>query len=367
MVELAEIFRKYGPIYIQRFGDRILPAHRRAIRDIALCRTEAFGGHVEKCCDCGHEHFFYHSCCSRNCPKCSGSKTKKWLERRKKGLLPVTYFHVVFTIPEPLRYVVRKSPNELLGILFKAAAYSLMKLAADPHYVGGKVGFISVLHTWTRTMVYHPHVHCLVPGGALSPDHSEWLPSRKKYLVPVHALSKIFRARFIKLLKGIMPIEQLPSSIWKDRWVVYSKPCFNGAGKVLDYLGRYVHRIAISNYRILSEKNGHVTFKYTHSKTYRTKKMTLDAMEFIRRFLQHVLSGGFHKVRYYGLLHPANSINLMRVKWFLKSKLSDEYEIKSGILKSKEYRVCPVCKKGHMIEILKIPRNLMLLNERAPP
>ena len=367
MPQLADIFRKYGPLYLKKFGDRIIHDHRRAIRDIVLCRTEAFGGHVDKCFKCGHEHYFYHSCCNRSCPACSGSDTQAWIEKREKELLPVNYFHVVFTIPEELRYIIRKNPRKLLDILMKAAAYSIMKLAADPHYVGGKIGFISVLHTWTRTMVYHPHVHYLVPGGALSPDGTEWLPSRKKYLVPVHALSKIFRARFMKLIAKIVPIEQLPGSILKKRWVVYSKPTLNGTAKVLNYLGRYVHRIAISNYRILSENNGTITFKYTNSKTFRTKTMTLNAMEFIRRFLQHVLPKGFHKVRYYGLMHPSYRKDLMRVKWVLKCKFKGQYDVEDSIFKKRGTRLCPICKEGYLIEIRKIPRNFHLLNERAPP
>jgi hypothetical protein len=365
--QLADIFLKYGPLYLKRFGKRIPPVHSLAIRDIILCRTEAFGGHIDECCDCGYEHFFYHSCCNRSCPKCSGIETQKWLEKRRKELLPVTYFHVVFTIPQALRYIVRKYPKKLLDVLMKAAAYSLTKLAADPHYVGGKIGFLSVLHTWTRTMVYHPHVHCLVPGGALSFDGLDWIPSRKNYLVPVHALSKIFRARFMKLLSKIMPIDQLPVSIWQNRWVVYSKPSLKGTAKALNYSGRYVYRIAISNYRIISDRNGNITFRYTDSKTHRKKTMTLNAIEFMRRFLQHVLPRGFHKVRYYGLWHPSNRKELIWVKWLLECQFKEKYADASPISKYKGYRLCPICKTGHMIQTLRLSRNLGLLNARSPP
>jgi hypothetical protein len=249
----------------------------------------------------------------------------------------------------------------------KAAAYSLTKLAKDPHYVGGKIGFLSVLHTWSRTMVYHPHVHCLVPGGALSFDGVEWIPSRKKFLIPDPALSKIFRGRFRKLFEKIMPINQLPDFIWQIKWNVHSKHSLKGTEKVLNYLGRYVHRIAISNYRIISERNGNVTFRYTDSKTHRKKTMTLNAMEFMRRFLQHVLPRGFHKVRYYGLWHPSNRKELIMVKWLLECQFKEKYVDSSPTSKYKGYRLCPICKTGHMIEILRLSRNLALLNARSPP
>src|SRR5512143_1747412 len=241
---LAEIFRQYRESYLARYGQRMLPSHRRALADIAQCRTEALGGQLFQCTQCGERHYVYHSCRNRSCPSCHGAQGQEWLEARRRELLPVRYFHLVFTLPRELRELVRSHQEALLSALTRAASYALTKLARDPHYLGGRIGVLAVIHTWTRAMIYHPHVHLLVPGGALSPD-GRWIAARKRFLVPVTALSQIFRAKFMALARKALPEVSFPSSVWKAPWVLHAKPSVAGPERVLRYLARYVHRIAI--------------------------------------------------------------------------------------------------------------------------
>jgi Putative transposase/Transposase zinc-binding domain len=313
VIELADIFRRYGEDYLTRFGDAVLPSHRRAIRDIIDCRTPALGGQVYTCDHCGHPHYVYHSCRNRSCPKCHATDTAHWLAQRRAELLAVPYFHVVFTVPQELRPVARRHQKVIYGLMMKAAAASLIQLAANPRYVGGLIGVTAVLHTWTRTLTYHPHVHCLVPGGGVSPEGS-WLAARPNFLVPVKALSKIFRAKLRDRLAETLPDEKPPASLWKRDWVVYCKPVIQTPAQLLDYLGRYVHRIAITNRRIISADKGQVSFRYQPTDQTAWRTLTLPAQEFIRRFLQHVLPAGTHKVRYYGLASPARRPLLRRVQ-----------------------------------------------------
>jgi hypothetical protein len=305
MPGVADVVRRFGPAYLARYGAALLPSHRRALRDLAACRTAALGGHVTQCDHCGAEHFVYHSCRNRSCPTCHGATTAAWLAAREAELLPVPYFHVVFTLPSELRAIVRAHQRPLLAALMTAAAESLQALAADRRYVGGTLGILAVLHTWTRALVYHPHVHCLVPGGALASDGTTWRPARGHFLVPVRALAVGFRARFLALLKARCPDVVVPAGLWRRPWVVYCKPTVQGSARVLRYLARYVHRVAITDARILAVTPEQVTFRYTDGQTHRWRTMTLSGEEFLRRFLQHVLPRGFHKVRYYGLWRPA--------------------------------------------------------------
>ena len=217
---VAAVVRQFGPAYVARFGATMPAGHRRALEDLAACRTIAMGGHVTQCDTCGHEHFVYHSCRNRSCPSCHGVSTRTWLVARSTELLPVPYFHVVFTLPAELRAIVRTHQRVLLPVLMQTAAASLQALAADPHYLGGTVGMLAVLHTWTRTLGYHPHVHCLVPGGALAPDGVTWRRARGQYLVPVRALSVGFRARFLMRLERLLPDLVVPRTVWKTPWVV---------------------------------------------------------------------------------------------------------------------------------------------------
>jgi hypothetical protein len=317
MPGVADVARRFGPAYLARHGAALLPSHRRALRDLAACRTAALGGHVTQCDHCGAEHFVYHSCRNRSCPTCHGATTATWLAAREAELLPVPYFHVVFTLPSELRAIVRAHQRPLLAALMTAAAESLQALGADPRHVGGTLGILAVLHTWTGALVYHPHVHCLVPGGALAADGATWRPARGHFLVPVRALSVGFRARFLARLKAACPGVAVPARLWRTPWVVYCKPTVQGSAPVLRYLARYVHRVAITDARIIAVTADHVTFRYTDRRDaggIRWRTLTLGGEEFLRRFLQHVLPRGFHKVRYYGLWRPAAAATRTRLQ-----------------------------------------------------
>ncbi len=313
MLEVAHIVHRYGGEYLNRYGDRMPVRHRRAMQDILTCRTPARGGHAFRCDRCGHGVWAYHSCHNRHCPKCHGRDTAQWLAKQEADLLPVGYFHLVFTVPWELRRIIRSHQKLLYGDLMKAAAEALMTLAADGHYVGGLIGVTAILHTWGRTLSYHPHVHCLVPGGGVDAD-GRWREARGGFLVPIGALSKIFRAKFRDAMAAKLPKVHVPRYIWRKSWVVHCKPALQGARTVLGYLGRYVHRVALANSRLLAIDDGQVTFRYRKSGESRWRTMTLEAMEFLRRFLQHVLPKGLHKVRHYGLCHWSQRQVLRRLQ-----------------------------------------------------
>lgn len=369
MLEVADVFSRYGDEYLHKFGDKMLPSHRRAFADILKCRTDVMGGHVFRCDKCGHRHYSYHSCRNRSCPKCHKNDTATWIEQRHKELLDVEYYHVVFTLPQELRRIVRLHQRKIYGTLMKSAAQAVIKLAADPHYIGGLIGVLCVLHTWSSSLVYHPHAHCLIPAGGISADKKHWLPARNNYLVPVKALSKIFRGIFTEMVRKELPDIELSSSIWQKDWVVYCKPTVQGASKVLNYLGRYVHRVAITNSRIISIEDGKVIFRYKDSKSHRSKIMTLKAQEFIRRFLQHVLPKGVHKIRYYGLWSPANRKHLYKIKELLNkgdaAQHSEPQQDESSDFEkplSLTGQKCPHCKSGTLVWIARIYSHW-----RAPP
>jgi hypothetical protein len=371
MLEVADVLRRYGREYLDRFEQDLLPSHRRAIADLLACRTEVLGGQLLQCDHCGQEHYVYHSCRNRSCPKCHRLDTEAWLEDRRRELLPVPYFHVVFTLPQELRELVRRNQNDLYDILLRAAAQALIKLAADPHYVGGLIGVLCVLHTWSRTLAYHPHVHCLVPAGGISADHTEWRPARPTYLVPVQALAKLFRGLFRKLGHQERPDLTIPESVWTRGWVVYCKPTMQGAEPVLQYLGRYIHRIALTNSRILAIEDGHVCFRYQDAQDQRWKTMTLPALEFMRRFLQHVLPQGFHKVRYYGLWSPAHRPLLHQLQlWLagqnppapLESPDREGKPLDSAYAPLQAGQLCLHCGQGWLVVIRRLPHC-----ERGPP
>ena len=303
MIELAEIFRHHGSPYQAKFGHKMLPSHRRAMRAIERCRTPALGGHVYECPDCGETQYRYHSCRNRHCPKCQNDKAQQWLEKQQELLLPVPYFLLTFTLPSALRRVARSHQRFIYHLLFRTAAAAVQLLARDPRFVGGQAGMVGVLHTWGRNLAYHPHVHFLVPAGGLSDDGQAWLPARKDFLLPVKALSKVFRAKFRDALRESDCFDDVPASVWQQEWVVHCQPVGTGRS-ALGYLAPYIFRVAISNNRILKLADGQVTFRYRVSGAGQSKLCTLAAEEFIRRFLQHVLPKGFVKVRYYGFLAP---------------------------------------------------------------
>jgi hypothetical protein len=301
MLEVADIFRLHGAAYRARFGSRLLPSHQRAMHDIEACRTPYFGGHVKQCDGCGHKLYAYHSCGNRHCPKCHTSQTERWLDKQRRRLLPCQHYLVTFTLPAELRSLARTHQRVVYGLLMRTAATALRELCLDPRYLGARIGCLAVLHTWTRAMLYHPHVHMLVTAGGLSADGTRWIePKSPSYLVPVRALSVIFRAKLCAALAQAGLLTSLPPSLRHKGWVVHCQPAGRGR-KVLDYLGRYVFRIAITNSRLERIEDGQVTFRYRDNRTHELRRVTLPALDFIGRFLEHVLPRGCTKVRYYGI------------------------------------------------------------------
>ncbi|MFZ2961163.1 MAG: IS91 family transposase [Candidatus Ozemobacteraceae bacterium] len=317
MTTLDEIFRRYGPAYLAQFGENMLGSHKRAIEAICSCLTTELGGHVYQCEDCRTERVILHSCRNRSCTRCQVLARNEWLDARAKEILPVRYYHAVFTVPHELVMFIRSNQKELLGLLMRSSAEALRKLALDKKYLGGEIGILAVLHTWGATLEYHPHVHCLIPGGTIMEKGTIWRESRRKFLVSVKPLSRLFRGIFLSGLKELFPQTEIPSAVWEKDWNVFIKPAMQGPEGLLKYLGRYVHRIAISNGRLISLEEDKVTFTYKDYRDGRKKQMTLPVFEFMRRFLQHVLPSGFHKVRYYGFLSPARRKKFLQVQMFL--------------------------------------------------
>jgi predicted Zn-ribbon and HTH transcriptional regulator len=312
-LEVADIFRTYGELYRQKHW--MTPEQLQVFRDILACRTAVLGGHLDVCPDCGFERPAYNSCRNRHCPKCQAMRQAAWIEGRMARTLPCPYFHVVFTLPAELRPVARRSPRLVYNLLFEAASQTLLDLGDDPKRLGAQLGFTAVLHTWTRTLEYHPHLHCVVTGGGLSRDGSRWIPIRRsKYLFPVRVLGDLFRGKFLAGLRrlhhegqldlaAIVPhVHGLFDRLYAAPWVVYAKRPFGGPEQVYRYLGRYTHRIAISNQRLVSADERDVTFRTKNGKT-----VTVAGDEFIRRFLLHVLPKRFVRLRHYGLMAPANA------------------------------------------------------------
>ena len=305
-LEVADVFRQFGPSYLERFGARMLPSHRRAIEDITACRTRAMGGHVYECCDCGEHFHVYHGCRNRSCPACHTRQTQDWLEARAAELLPCPYYHVTMTVPSELRDMFRANQKDCYGLLMKAAAETVMALCQDKRYMGAKPAILAVLHTWNGTMGYHPHVHLLVSGGGIADGGATWREAKHRFLFPVRAASPMLCGKFRALLEKRQPglADQQPGAAWTKKWVVWCKYWGRGETAVLDYLARYVHRIAITNARIVAMDERSVTFRYKERKKSRWRTCTLTGHEFMRRFLQHVLPKGLHKIRYYALWNP---------------------------------------------------------------
>ena len=301
MVEIADIFRRYGPQYRAKYGAKILPSHLQAMGAIEHCRTPLLGGHVYTCESCSETQYQYHSCRNRHSPKCQNDKAQKWLEKQQDLLLPVPYFLLTVTLPSELRRVARSRQKQVYDLFFRTSAEAIQQLARDPRFVGGQMGLVGVLHTWGRNLSYHPHIHFLIPGGGLAADGQTWLPSRNSFLLPVKALSRIVRAKFRDALRQTHLFDLVPAPVWRQAWVVHCQPVGSGL-PALKYLAPYIFRVAISNNRILALAEGKVTFRYRASDTGKLRTCTCAAEEFIRRFLQHVLPKGFVKVRYYGFL-----------------------------------------------------------------
>ncbi len=377
MIELAEVFGRFAADYVSTHGASMLPAHRRAIEDILNCRTAAFGGHVWRCEACSTEVFSYHSCGNRNCPKCHTAQTREWLEHRQAEMLPVPCFHITITVPAELREVLRANQRDGYAVLMQASAAAIpgssprTELARDPRYVGGTVAVLAVLHTWTQQLSLHPHVHCLVSGGGISEHASTWHPACRQFLVPIKALAKLVRGKFRAMLHRKCPGLVIPDAVWRTPWILHVTAWGNGERAVLDYLARYVFRIALTNTRIVGLDDTTVTIQYKQRNTGRARTCRLDGDEFMRRFLQHVLPRGFHKVRYFGLWHPAQRHNAARVRQMLQlqapSKLDPPPQLVVPPIKPDadprppvEPLICPHCHQGRLIFIRRLtPRQAM--------
>jgi hypothetical protein len=380
--EVADVFCCYGADYRQKHGASMSVAQRRVMTAIEVCRTAVLGGHLEQCDHCGHQRNAYNSCANRHCPKCQSLARAKWLEDRHSELLNTQYFHVVFTVPEEISTITHHNKRQVYGILFRAAAETLRTIAADPKHLGAQIGFFTVLHTWGSNLLHHPHLHCVVSGGGLSADGSQWIYCRNGFFLSVRVLSRLFRRLFLEQLcnafdagnlEFFSSLESLqdPSAfrnylapLREVEWVIYAKRPFAGPEQVLDYVGRYTHPVAISNNRLLDIAEGKVSFRY---KDYRheaqQKTMTLQAEEFIRRFLLHVLPEGFQRIRYYGFLASRyRQQKLARCRDLLDtsqpepaaSKVNNDYRDRYEELTGSSLWQCPVCHQGRMliIEIL---------------
>jgi len=378
-LELGDIFRLHGAAYLTRFGASLSHEQKKALRAIAVCRTAALGGHVEQCDECGYRTISYCSCRNRHCPKCSARARAQWLAQRAAELLPVEYFHVVFTVPQLVAPLALQNQQLVYGILFRAAAETLLQIAADSRHLGARLGFLAVLHTWGQNLHHHPHLHCVVPGGGIAPDGRRWIACRRQFLFPVKVLSRLFRAKFVAYLKtafrqGKLGFhgelkslgEKRSFAAWLKRiagteWVVYAKPPFGGPRQVLKYLARYTHRVAIANQRLVSLEDGCVTFRWkNYARASEPATMTLKAEEFMRRFLLHVLPTGFVKVRHFGFLANRGRRDNLRLCRQLLAASSitppclAPHDSPTNEPKANTVDRCPRCKVGsmRMLEIL---------------
>ncbi|HKF04326.1 MAG TPA: IS91 family transposase [Candidatus Sulfotelmatobacter sp.] len=381
-LEVADIVRTYGTAFVKQHPRWLTALHLKVLRAIVACRTAALGGHVEQCDSCGQRAISYNSCLNRHCPKCQAAARQTWLAERSAELLPVPYYHVVFTLPHVLAPLALQNKALVYGLLFRAAAETLLEIAADPQHLGAKIGFLAVLHTWGQTLRHHPHLHCVVPGGGLSPDHRRWIPCGHKFFLPVKVLAVVFRGKFLDALEQashkhkltlagqLTPLQSPPvfaallRTAAQRKWVVYAKRPFAGPAQVLAYLSRYTHRIAIANSRLLSMANGKITFRwrdYAHG--YQSRTMTLDADEFLRRFLLHVLPPGFVRIRYFGMLaNRQRKIFLNLSREYLQVSLPRQ--VTTAVV-----NLCQHCHRGIMrvIEVLSPTRLSIWLANAAQP
>lgn len=388
-LEVADVFRDGAQPFLAEYGPLLSSEQRRVLRAVMDCRTPALGGHRQKCDDCGHERTQYNSCRNRHCPKCQASARAEWMEARCTELLPIPYFHVVFTLPKELGPLALQNRRLVYGILFQAAAETLQGVAANPQHLGAEIGVLAVLHTWGQNLMHHPHLHCVVTGGGLSSDRSRWIAckrsrQRKQYFfLPVRILSAVFRGKFMALLKQafsqgqltlhgqlaslVQPTvwEQLLDAAVKKDWVVYAKRPFGGPEQVLKYLARYTHRVAISNSRLLELREGRVSFHYKdYADQQQNKRMSLSSSEFIRRFLMHTLPSGFVRIRYYGFLanryrqeRLAQCRSLLGVTTEMLTAPAEPAaptEIDDPVPK---HQICPVCKHGRLVIVEAISAN----------
>jgi len=387
-LEVAHIFRLHGEEYRQ--NHRLCRVQLQAMRAIEDCRTAVLGGHLYRCEECGAQINVYNSCRNRHCPKCQSLEKERWLEKRRDELLPVPYFHVVFTLPEELNVLALGNPEVIYDLLFASASETLLEIAADPKHLGARLGILAVLHTWGQTLVLHPHLHCIVPGGGPSLDGERWVAAREGFLLPVRVLAAVFRGKFLAGLKQLHqegrlsltgeaerlrdPFEFLNflDPLYKKSWCVYSKPPFGGPEQVLEYLARYTHRVALSNHRLVRLADGKVTFTYKdYSQNGRRREMTLPVEEFIRRFLLHILPHRFVRIRYYGFYanrHRQQQLERCRVLLAAaapaaKSDEREDWESVYQRVTGKDPTLCAECGHGHLRRVRKLPA----LARRPPP
>jgi hypothetical protein len=386
-LEVADIFRAHGPAWRRARAGHLSLDQLKVMSAVERCRTAALGGHVAACEKCGHSHIAYNSCRNRHCPKCQGAAAKDWLAARQAELLPVEYYHIVFTLPAPIADIAYQNKAAVYGILFKATAETLLRIAADPKHLGARIGLTAVLHTWGSALTHHPHLHCIVPGGGISPDGKEWVSCRPGFFLSVRVLSRLFRRLFLEKLIAAHEAGRLLffgdhvhlgdakafarylAPLRKFEWVVYAKKPFAGPEAVLAYLSRYTHRVAIANSRLISFDDHRVTFKY---KDYRAKDggvhktMALPIPEFIRRFLIHVLPSGFHRIRHYGLFaNGGRTRNIARARELLgmPAAEADDTHIADDTEPPALAQPCPCC-GGRMVIVETFERGG---EPRAPP
>jgi hypothetical protein len=389
LFEIADIFRKGFGQYQQAFGP-LPPDQYKVANAIMACRTSALGGHIDKCDHCSHERISYNSCRNRHCPKCQALQRAKWVDSRTRELLPVPYFHVVFTLPQELNAFALRNKESFYSIFFQAASETLTTFGLDPKYLGAQIGFIAILHTWGQSLIDHPHIHCVVPGGGLI-GNEKWKHLKKDFLFPIKPLSALFKGKMLDYFKAGLrnksielhgtlqkfenpeALKKLFDSLYEAQWIVYAKPPFAGPKAVFKYLGRYTHRIAISNNRIISVTDDSVTFSWKdYADNNKQKNMTLSIIEFIRRFLLHVIPTGFVRIRHFGFLSNRNRKSKLHQCLYLLGELpqldermeqkTTEKGHEAGTTATQtEPSLCPVCKKGHMKPLREIPRGA------APP
>jgi hypothetical protein len=396
-LEVADIFRAQGQAWRQTQAGHISLDQLKVMSAIEACRSAALGGHVLRCSACAHQQIAYNSCRNRHCPRCQGSAAHRWLEARQADLLPVEYYHLVFTLPAPISDLAYSNKSVIYTLLFKAAAETLQTIAADPKHLGARIGLTLVLHTWGSAMIHHPHVHGIVPGGGLSIDGEQWIHCRSGFFLPVRVLSRLFRRLFLERLNQAYQSDDLKfygqhqalanakafdnwiKPLRKIEWVIYAKRPFAGPEAVLTYLSRYTHRVAIANSRLLGFNDQGVTFKwkdYRSKQRFRHKNMTLKTDEFIRRFLIHVLPSGFHRIRHYGLLaNSGRRDNLKRARKLLMAQTDDDDTIENSVIDSAASEtnqipepipatyICPDC-SSPMVIIERFERGQL---PRAPP
>ena len=388
-LEVADVFRLYGEAYRQKHGASLSTAQRRVMTAIEVCRTAALGGHLERCDSCPYERPCYDSCRDRHCPKCQSLARAEWIEKRKTEILNCEYFHLVVTLPADVAALAYQNKDLVYSILFRATAETLSTIAADRKHLGAEIGFFAVLHTWGQNLLFHPHLHCVVPGGGISPDGTRWVPCRPGFFLPVRVLSRLFRRLFLTHLQEAFDAGQLhffsslealhdPQAfaryldpVRNQEWVVYAKPPFAGPQQVVDYVGRYTHRVAISNHRLVEIEHGQVKFHWRDYRDHNQQKiMTLSADEFIRRFLLHVLPTGFHRIRYYGFLgNRYRKEKLEHCRQLLgmtppnenSSQPQEDYRDRYARLTGRSLRECPVCHRGRMTTVK------LLAGVRSPP